>query len=93
MKRMYKFSFSEWAKVKCGTPQGSILLFLIHIDLPKTINRCIPILVADDTSILCSHSNPDDFVENIHTVFETLNNWLKTILLSLNLEKKIIYIF
>jgi hypothetical protein len=55
------------------------------------INICIPILVADDTSIFFSHSNPDDFVENIHTVFETLNNWFKRNIISLNLEKHYIH--
>jgi len=45
------------------------------------------ILFADDITILLSHSNPDDLVENIHTVFETLSTWFKTILSFLNLEK------
>jgi len=61
----------------------------IHInDLPKAINnRPIQILFIDDTSILFSHYNPDEFTENILSLFETLNNWFKRNLLSLNLEK------
>jgi len=90
-KDTYKFSFSNWAEVKSGSLQGTTLgppLFLIFINdlLKATNNRSIPILFVDDTTILLNHSNPDDFVENIHTVFETWSTWFKRIL-SLNLEK------
>jgi hypothetical protein len=66
-KDTYKFSFSKWAEVKSGIPQGSTLgplLFLIYINdlLKATNNRSMPILFVDDTTILFSHSNPDDFV-------------------------------
>jgi hypothetical protein len=57
------FITSTWSKVEHGVPQGSVLgplLFLIFInDLPKFINeKSVPILFADDTSILVSHLNP-----------------------------------
>jgi hypothetical protein len=84
-KDTYKFSFSYWAEVKSGILQGYTLgppLFLICIKAPN--NRSIPILFIDDTTVLFSHSNPDDFVENVHTVFESLSNWIKRILSSLN---------
>ena len=47
---------SNWAKVRHGVPQGSILgplPFLLYInDLPKIINKTsAPIIFADDTSI------------------------------------------
>ena len=53
---------SNWARVSHGVPQGSILgpiLFLLYInDLPKIINKIsTPIIFADDTSILFTHSN------------------------------------
>jgi hypothetical protein len=39
-------------------------------DLPKAINNGpTPILFFDDTNILFSHSNPDDVIENIHSLF------------------------
>jgi hypothetical protein len=53
---------STWGKVESGVPQGSILaplVFLLYInDLPKFINdKAIPILFADDTSLLVASSS------------------------------------
>jgi hypothetical protein len=42
---------------------------------------------ADDTSILISHPNPSVFYNTINTVFQTLNDWFKYNLLSLNFAK------
>ena len=86
------FTTSTWSKVEHDVPQGSILgplLFPIFInDLPKFINdKSIPILFTDDTSILVSHPNPLVFYKTINTVFQTLNDWFKHNLLSLNLTK------
>jgi len=83
---------SDWAKVRHGVPQGSIfgpLLFLLYInDLPKIINKTsAPIIFADDTSILFTHSNLIDFKKNISIIFTTLNKWLGANQLSLNFNK------
>jgi hypothetical protein len=85
-------TFSSWGKVKNGVPQGSIIgpvLFLIYVnDLPKAINnKSIAVLFADDTSILITHSNLTDFINNINTVFDTLNKWFDDNLLCGNFEK------
>jgi hypothetical protein len=65
------------------------LLFLIYINgLLKIINETSsPIIFADDTSILFTHSNLIDFNKNISTVFTTLNKWLGANQLSLNFKK------
>jgi hypothetical protein len=65
------------------------LLFLFYInDLPKTINdKAIPILFADDTSILITSSNKNDFQLKLTTAFNFINGWLNTNLLSINFNK------
>jgi len=73
---------SNWAKVRHGVPQGSILgtlLFLLYInDLPKIMNKTsAPIAFAYDTSILFVHSNIIDINKNNCIVFTTLNKWLR----------------
>jgi hypothetical protein len=53
---------SDWAKVKHGVAQGSVLgplLFLLYInDVPNIINKTsAPTIVAADTSVLFAHYN------------------------------------
>jgi len=88
----YSNKVSNWAKVRHGIPQGSVLgplLFLLYInDLTKIINKTSsPIIFADDTSILFAHSNLIDFNKNIHIVFASSNKWFRANHLSLNFNK------
>jgi hypothetical protein len=81
-----------WGKIKHGVPKGSILgplLFLIYInDLPKTIDdKTIPILFADDTSLLVTSSNYNDLYINSNIVFRCINEWFGANQLTINLKK------
>jgi hypothetical protein len=63
-------AYSEWKRIKHGVPQGSILgplLFLIYINyFSKTVNAIsTPVLFADDTSVIITGTNSDDFFDNI----------------------------
>ena len=58
--------FSDWGTLKNGVHQGSISgppLFIIYInDLPLRINSVSePVLFADDTSVVVSRRNFEDF--------------------------------
>jgi hypothetical protein len=84
--------FSTWQEIKHGVPQGSILdplLFLFYInDLPKAVHvKAIPILFADDTSILITSPNKNDFQLKLTTAFNIINEWLNTKLPSINFNK------
>ena len=82
---------SKWTKIKYGMPQGSILdpLFLVYInDLPKAIeHKAVPILFADDTSILLTSPNNIQMQSDPNLVFEQLNKWFKSNQVFLNFNK------
>ena len=65
---------AKWTKIKHGVPQSSILgplLFLVYInDLPEAIEyKAIPIIFADDTSVLITSPNIIQF----NVIFGQLN--------------------
>jgi hypothetical protein len=74
---------SEWLRIKCGIPQGSILgplLFLIYVnDLPSLSRKNSNIvLYADDTTIICTDSNKADYILQISPLLTDLNNWFQS---------------
>jgi len=85
-----------WEKISDGVPQGLVLgplLFLIYVnDLPKTVNdKTVPILFADDTSIIVKSPNWEDFQTNMVTVFNCVNKWFEANLLSISVAKLITF--
>ena len=77
--------------VTCGVPQGSRLgplLFLIYInDLPNSLNYATPRMFADDTSVSYASNSAEEPQNVINSELESLNKWLITNKVSLNIVK------
>jgi len=58
------------------------------MDLPKAIDdKSVSLLFADDSSILITSPNKNDFQLKITAAFNCINEWLHTGLLSINFNK------
>ena len=83
---------SDWKKSNlwCSSKiySWSFVVPCLHEDLPKLlIKNVLPILLADDTSVIVTDSNIVDFQLNMKVVFEQLNNWFNVNVLLLKFER------
>ena len=70
---------------------GSFTVSEIYIyinDVSLSINKLAnSILFADDTTIIISNTNPEEFKNNINSVMTEITNWFQSNLLILNCNK------
>jgi len=92
----YNNNSSESVRINCGVPQGAILgplFFLIYInDLPTLINKDNSIvLYADDTSIVITDTNRDDFNLQANILLNEINTWFNNDLLKLKPQQNSLF--
>ena len=89
----YNTKDSDYMKIICGVPQGSILgplHFILYINdniIVKVSTVLNPVLFADDTSLFHAHTDFDTLFEEINEELQKITTWFHTNKLSLNIKK------
>ena len=88
---------SDFDKITCGVPQGSILgplHFLLYInDMSECSSLLSCHLFADDTSIFYSHKLLSTLQSTLNTELLKVSQWLAVNKLSLNVSKSNVLLF
>ena len=74
-------TYSDWANILKGVPQGSILgplMFLVFVnDLPNIVDTCtVNLYTADDTTIYYSNKDPKLVQSTINSDLESIVPWI-----------------
>ena len=84
-------SFSEWADISCGVPQGSILgplLFNIYLnDIFFFLKECDIANYADDNTPYVTDKKIDTLLQKLYTDTSLLSRWFKYNFLQMNADK------
>ena len=87
----YQSIVSEFLRIVCGVPQGSVLgpiLFILYInDTYRSSTFLKFLLFADDTTILCTGKIFSELSAKITEELKTVSIWFKANKLSLNISK------
>ena len=89
--------YSNFQKIVCGVPQGSILgplLFLIYINDIQNCSEILDfVLFADDTNIFLSGKNIQKLFTTMNEEISKINSWFETNKLTVNIDKTCYSIF
>lgn len=73
-------TYSDWAQVLSGVPQGSVLaplLFIVYVkDLQEGLKNTYIVKFADDTKLYCEYNGPNSH-KLIQSDLEVLSLWLR----------------
>ena len=74
----YCFYSSDYGRISCGIPHGSILgplLFLIYVnDMPQAVNSNL-FLYADDSCLMFQHKEVEEIERVLNNDFENICDW------------------
>ena len=88
---------SDYSKITCGVPQGSILgplLFLIYVnDMADVSSSLFTLLFADDTNTFLTGQNINTMITSMNQELKKLLIWMQANKLSLNISKTHFIIF